>query len=90
MNEYLVYIAIFVGVLLVCLVIPGVKVIAEAILKLSIELGGGLLKNKSNFVIWYIKTLLSDHVAIVRHATQSRDTIDPTQHVRRHAEGYED
>lgn len=90
MNQYLLYIAIGFGVLLVALIVPGLKVIAEAIFKALFELLGELLKHKGTFVVWIIKTLSSDHMRILQHAAQSRDTIDPTQKIRRKAEGYED
>lgn len=90
MNEYLLYLAIGFGILLVALIIPGIKIIAEAILKLLIDFLTEVLKHKSTFVIWAIKTLASDHMRMLQHATQSRDSIDPTQRIRRKAEGYED
>jgi len=90
MNQYLMYIGIGFGVLLVCLVIPGVKILAEAIFKGIVEFTTEMLKHKSTFIIWFIKTLASDHMRILQHATQARDTIDPTQRIRRKAMGYED
>lgn len=90
MNQYLVYIAIGLGLLLVALVVPGLKVIAEAIFKALFELIGELIKHKGTFLVWLVKTLFSDHTRVFYHATQSRDTIDPTQKIRRKAEGYED
>lgn len=90
MNQYLLYIAIGFGVLLVALIVPGLKVIAEAIFKALFELLGEMLKHKGTFVVWIVKTLSSDHMRILQHAVQSRDTIDPTQKIRRKAEGYED
>lgn len=90
MNQYLFYLAIGFGILLVALVVPGLKVIAEAIFKALFELLGELIKHKGTFLVWIIKTLSSDHIRILQHATQSRDTIDPTQKIRRKAEGYED
>lgn len=90
MNQYLFYIAIGFGILLVALVVPGLKVIAEAIFKALFELLGELIKHKGTFIVWIIKTLTSDHIRVIQHATQSRDAIDPTQKIRRKAEGYED
>lgn len=90
MNQYLFYIAIGFGILLVALVVPGLKVIAEAVFKALFELLGELIKHKGTFVVWIIKTLTSDHIRVLQHAMQSRDTIDPTQKIRRKAEGYED
>lgn len=90
MNEYLTYLAIGFGLLLVALIIPGLKVFAEALLKALFEFLGELLKHKSTFIIWFIKTLTSDHARVFQHALQSRDDIDPTQKIRRKAEGYED
>lgn len=90
MNQYLFYIAIGFGILLVALVVPGLKVIAEAIFKALFELFGELVKHKGTFMVWIIKTLTSDHIRVLQHAMQSRDTLDPTQKIRRKAEGYED
>ncbi|MFY2597426.1 hypothetical protein ACOTHJ_15320 [Achromobacter xylosoxidans] len=90
MNQYLIYIGIGFAILLVCLIIPGVKIIAEAIFKGLVEMTTELFKHKSSFVIWLIKTLVSDHLRVLQHATQSRDTIDPTQSIRRKALGYDD
>jgi hypothetical protein len=90
MNQYLVYIAIGFGILLVALVVPGLKVIAEALFKALFSLLGELFKHKANFFIWIIKTLTGDHVRVLQHAMQARDVIDPTQKIRRKAEGYED
>lgn len=90
MNQYLTYIAIGFGLLLVALVVPGLKVIAEAIFKALFELATELFKHKGTFVIWIIKTLTSDHFRVIQHAVQARDVIDPTQKIRRKAEGYED
>lgn len=90
MNEYLLYLVIGFGILLVALIIPGIKIIAEALLKLLLDFLTEVVKHKSTFVIWIIKTLASDHMRLIQHATQSRDVIDPTQRIRRKAEGYED
>lgn len=89
MNQYLFYIAIGFGILLLALVVPGLKVIAEAIFKALFELLGELIKHKGTFMVWIIKTLTSDHIRVLQHATKSRDTLDPTQKIRRKAEGYE-
>lgn len=90
MNQYLFYTAIGFGILLVALVVPGLKVIAEAIFKALFELMGELIKHKGTFAVWIVKTLMSDHFRVIQHASQSRDSIDPTQKIRRKAEGYED
>ena len=90
MNQYLTYAAIAFAILVVALVVPGLKVIAEAIFKLFFELVTETVKHKGTFVIWTIKTLAGDHVRVMQHATQSRDSLDPTQKIRRKAEGYED
>lgn len=90
MNQYLTYIAIGFGILLVALVVPGLKVIAEALFKALFELLGELIKHKGTFMVWIIKTLFSDHSRVFQHATRSRDVLDPTQKIRRKAEGYED
>lgn len=90
MNQYLFYLAIGFGILLVALVVPGLKVIAEAIFKALFELLGELVKHKGTFLVWIVKTLTSDHLRVLKHASQSRDTLDPTQKIRRKAEGYED
>lgn len=90
MNQYLVYLAIGFGLLLVALVVPGLKVIAEALFKALFELLGELLKHKGTFLIWLIKTLFSDHARVLQHALQSRDVLDPTQKIRRKAQGYDD
>lgn len=89
MNQYLVYAAIGVGLLLVALVVPGLKVIAEAILKLLLEFFVEILKRKGTFFVWIVKTLTGDHVRVLQHAMQVRDTLDPTEKIRREAEGYE-
>lgn len=90
MNQLLIYSLIAIGGLLVALMIPGVKVIAEMVLKGLVELMGNLLKHKSSFLIWAVKTLISDHVRLFEHAIQARDTIDPTQKIRRKVMGYDD
>lgn len=90
MNQYLLYLVIGVGVLLVALVVPGLKVIAEAIFKVLFELLTELVKHKGTFLIWLIKTLTADHGRVVRHASQTRDSLDPTQKIRRKAEGYDE
>lgn len=90
MNQYLTYIAIGFGLLLVALIVPGLKVIAEAIFKALFEVLGELLKHKGTFIVWIIKTLSADHMRVIQHASQARDVLDPTQKIRRKAEGYED
>lgn len=90
MNKYLVYLAIGFGILLVALVVPGLKVIAEALFKAIFELISELVKHKGTFLVWIVKTLTADHIRVFKHATQSRNTLDPTQKIRRKAEGYED
>lgn len=90
MNQYLMYIAIGFGILLVALVVPGLKVIAEALFKALFELLSELVKHKGTFIVWIIKTLTADHLRVLQHATQSRNTLDPTQKIRRKAQGYED
>lgn len=89
MNQYLVYLLIGVGILLVCLVIPGLKVIAEGVIKLFMEFFVEVIKHKWTFVIWLIKTLVGDHFRLLVHATKPRDEIDPTQKIRRKAKGYD-
>lgn len=88
MNQYLAYAAIVVAILLVGLVVPGVKVIAEIIVKALMEFFVEIFKHKGKFAIWLVKTLISDHVRLLQHALQSRDSIDPTEKIRREAEGY--
>jgi hypothetical protein len=90
MNQYLVYVAIGFGILLIALVVPGLKVIAEALFKALFSLLGELFKHKANFFIWIIKTLTTDHMRVIQHAMQARDVIDPTRRIRRKAEGYEE
>lgn len=90
MNEYLFYAAIALGVLLVALLVPGLKVLAEAVLKSLGEFLGELLKHKMTFVVWAVKTLFSDHARVLKHAVKSRYEIDPTQRIRRKADGYDD
>jgi len=89
-NQYLFYVGIGFAILLVCLVIPGLKIIAEAIFKGIIEFLTEVLKHKSTFIVWFVKTLFADHFLVVKHATTARDTIDPTQRIRRAAMGYDD
>ena len=90
MNQYLVYFAIGIGLLLVALVVPGLKVLAEAILKLLLEVFVEIFKRKGMFIVWLVKTLAGDHMRLIQHATQDRDTLDPTEKIRREAEGYEE
>lgn len=82
MNQYLTYAAIGVGILLLSLLVPGLKVIAEIIVKAVMEFLVEILKHKSTFLVWLVKTLVADHVRLLRHALQSRDVLDPTQKVR--------
>lgn len=90
MNQYLLYLAIGFGLLLVALVVPGLKVIAEAVFKALFDILSELVKHKGTFLVWIVKTLSADHVRVIQHALRSRDVIDPTQKIRRKAEGYED
>lgn len=90
MNQYLAYLAIGVGVLLLSLLVPGLKIIAEGIIKALVEFIVEIFKHKGTFMVWLVKTLVSDHVRLLQHAVKSRDTLDPTQKVRRAAEGYDD
>lgn len=90
MNEYLTYAAIAVGVMLIALLIPGLKVMAEGVLGGVFALLGALLKHGGTFAVWAIKTMSGDHLRILRHALTRRDEVDPTQRIRRRAEGYED
>lgn len=90
MNEYYIYLLIGLGVLLAALVVPGLKVIAEGILKLLMDFFIEIFKHKGTFFVWFVKTLVADHVALLMHAIKKRDDIDPTQKIRRKAKGYED
>lgn len=90
MNEYLTYLAIGAGVLFLSLLVPGLKVVAEGIIKALFEFLVELVKHKGTFVIWGIKTLAGDHARVLQHAFQAQDDLDPTQKVRRAAEGYDD
>lgn len=90
MNEIIFYGLIGVGIVLVLMVVPGTKVIGEAILKLLIDFIAEIFKHKSSFIVWALKTLVSDHYRIIQHATTGRDTLDPTQRIRRKKDGYED
>lgn len=90
MNQYLTGVAIIFGLILLGLVIPGIKFISEAILKFFLEGLFALFRHKWTFVVWFFKTLSSSHMRVLRHATVSRDEIDPTQKVRRKAMGYDD
>lgn len=90
MNEILVYAAIGFAALLLAMVVPGLKVIAEAVFKLVVDFFVEIFKHKSTFLIWFVKTLMADHLALFIHAVKKRDEIDPTQKIRRQAKGYED
>lgn len=90
MNEILFYLAIGAGLTLLTLLVPGLKLIGETFLKLLIEGAMGIFRHQGNFLIWFIKTLSSDHIRILKHATTRRDELDPTQKVRRKAQGYVD
>lgn len=85
MNEYLTYIGIGAGLLLVSLLIPGIKVLTEPIAKGIMEIVIEVFKHKGSFVIWFIKTIYQDHLLIFRHMLTSKDTLDPTQRVREEA-----
>jgi hypothetical protein len=90
MNQYLAYIGIGLGILLVCMVIPGLKVVSEAIFKLLFEFIVEVVKRKASFWVWLIKTLVGDHGRLFMHALQTRETLDPTEQIRLEAEGYTD
>lgn len=90
MNEYLTYFGIGLAVLFVALFVPGIKLLAEFILKNLLEGFFVLIQHKWSFVVWAIKTLFSDHARVIRHATTPRDVLDPTQKIRRKLEGYEE
>ena len=90
MNEYLMYLAIGFGGLLVALLIPGVNVLAQMLLKGLASALLVVLQHKGVFLVWFVKTVLADHTKVFQHATQTEDTIDPTQKIRREAEGRED
>lgn len=90
MNQILVYVGIGFAVLFLAMVVPGLKVIAEGILKLLMDFFVEIFKHKSTFFIWFVKTLVADHIALFMHAIKKRDDIDPTQKIRRQAKGYED
>lgn len=90
MNQIVTYVAIGGGLLLIALLIPGLKLIAEAILKVTLEFTYSVFRHKGSFIVWFFKTIVSDHMRVLRHATRSRDEIDPTNKVRRKAKGYED
>lgn len=89
MNQYLLYGIIFVCALVLALLIPGVKVLAELLLKGIVALFTEILKHKWTFFIWFIKTLSADHGRVITHALKPRDELDPTQKIRRKAAGYE-
>jgi len=89
MNEILMYVAIGFGILILALIVPGLKLIAEALLKVFLEGVYSVLRHKGLFLVWVVKTLATDHIRILRHAFTARDTLDPTQKVRRKVEGYE-
>lgn len=90
MNQYVIYGAIALGCLVLALLIPGVKVIAELLLKAIVTVTTEILKHKGTFLIWFVKTLSADHGRVFKHATQSKNDLDPTQKIRRKAAGYED
>lgn len=87
MNQYMTYIALGFGVLFLSLLVPGLKVIAEAILKGLMSFLGEILKHKGTFMVWLVKTIIADHARVFQHATRTKDDLDPTQKVRRAAEG---
>ena len=90
MNQYLYYIAIGFGILLVMMLIPGIKVVAEWILKTILDLFVEVFKHKGTFMVWLVKTVVGDHGRVFRHASTARDELDPTQKIRRAEAGYED
>lgn len=49
-----------------------------------------LLHHKWLFLIWFFKTIGSDHARVFQHATQTEEELDPTQRIRRQAKGYLD
>lgn len=90
MNEYLLYALIGLGLLLIALIIPGVKTLAEFMLKGLGQLFLGAIQHKGTFLIFFIKKLAASHARLLEHATTDRDTIDPTQRARRASSGYDD
>ena len=68
------------------LLVPGLSIIAQALIKLAFDFVVELVKHKGTFIVWLVKTLLSDHKRVIRHALLSKDSLDPTQKVRNSAE----
>lgn len=88
MNEILTYLAIGVGLLFLALLVPGLKLIAEGIIRAGLDFFIEILKHKGTFLIWAIKTLAGDHSRVFQHALQTEEVLDPTQKARRSAEGH--
>lgn len=88
MNEILTYLAIGVGLLFLALLIPGLKLIAEGLIRAGLDFFIEILKHKGTFLIWAIKTLAGDHSRVLQHAMQSQEVLDPTQKARRSSDGY--
>lgn len=83
MNEILMYVAVGFGLLLLALLIPGIKVLAEMLLKGIFAIFGEIFKHKGTFVVWILKTLASDHARVLQHMFQAQNDIDPTARVRK-------
>lgn len=89
MNQYALYGLLGLGILILSLVIPGVKVVSEALFKALMAFLVEILKHKGTFMVWFIKTITSDHLRVLQHATMARDALDPTQKIRRKAAGFD-
>ena len=83
MNELLLYLLIGVGGLLVLLILPPTRPLAELALKAIVDALKVVLEHKMTFLIWLIKTISSDHVRVLEHMFKRQNDIDPTLKVRR-------
>jgi hypothetical protein len=83
MSTVLISIGFVVALIVLASFIPGLKLLMDPIIKLVFMVIGELTKNGMEWVIWAAKRLYSAHLNIIVNLISTRESLDPTEKVRR-------
>ena len=86
MNTIALYFLLGLGGLMLASVIPGLKILAEPLMKMFFEFLKFIFGNLSFWTIYAVKTIYRSHVGILYHLTHTKEQADPLYKMRASAE----
>lgn len=82
MSTLVLYLGIFILILLGLEFIPGIRLIGAPLISGAAKLFGTFFGGMAAWAAWIVKTLIFDHMELLRHLFSRREDIDPSEHYR--------